>query len=72
MQLDRQTMHALNLLRSAEMTPYVEYLKARRKEALERMTQVTDIQTLGKLQGEVMVLKQLVEDIEKSGTRLAK
>lgn len=71
-QPDVQTYRALALLKTAEMAPILEYLKAKRIDALERAAVVADLHLLGRAQGEAAFLKQLIEDIEQSGARLRK
>lgn len=70
--VDERAARAFAHLRAPEFSPLVDYLKARRQDALEQLAQVNlDVQ-IYRLQGEAVVLKDILGYIEGAEALLAK
>lgn len=68
MRLDDRTIRAFALMKNPELAPVVDWLKAQRAEALERLA-TPDVSTdFGVIQGEARTLKGILETIEQCST----
>lgn len=72
MRIDERVARCLSLLRSPEFEPLVAYFKSKRLETLEDMAHTLDEKLIYKFQGEAKMLLELIENIEKSETLVAK
>lgn len=70
--IDERTARAAAQLRNPAMAPYLDYLRTRRQEALEQLTQVSTEQQVYRLQGEAGLLKHLLELVEGAEVLLQK
>jgi hypothetical protein len=59
-------------MRTQDMQPLVEYLKARRQETLERLGEATGEEMKSRLQGRQIELKEILEMVEQGETLFAK
>lgn len=69
---DARAYRAMTYMKSQELAPFVEYLTKARTAALEKLASVVDPVAMGRLQGEVQVLKSLLEDIDQAHARMMK
>ena len=65
---DIRVLRAMNLLKSPELAPLVEYLQATRAETLEHLVQVADQNMVCRMQGKAQFLQEFLKLIEKSNT----
>lgn len=72
MRIDERVARCLTMLRGPEFEPLLVYLKAKRLESLEDMAHTLDDKLIYKFQGEAKMLLELIENIEKSETLVAK
>ena len=72
MRIDERIARCFSLLRGPEFEPLLAYLKSKRLETLEDMAHTSDEKLVFKFQGEAKVLKELLDNIEKSETLIAK
>jgi hypothetical protein len=72
MRIDERIARCFSQLRAQEFQPLVEYLKAERNETLEALTQVQDQNTIYRLQGKAVLLKDLLEYVEGADALVAK
>ena len=70
--VDERVARCLALLRSPEMQPLIEFLKARRQETLERLGDVQGEEMKSRLQGRNLELKELLEMVEQAEMLYAK
>lgn len=67
-----QVARSMSLLKSPDLAPFVEHLKAERQEALEGAALHTDPMLIYRDQGKAQFLKRLLEDIAQSDAHAAK
>lgn len=72
MRIDERVARCLSHLRAQEFEPLLMYFKSKRLETLENMAQTSDEKLIFKFQGEAKALAELIENIEKSETLIAK
>ena len=70
--VDERVARCLALMRSPEMQPLIEFLKARRQETLERLGEATGEEMKSRLQGRNLELKEILEMVEQAETLFAK
>lgn len=70
--VDERVARCLALMRSPEMQPMIEFLKARRQETLERLGDVQGEEMKSRLQGRNLELKEILEMVEQAETLFAK
>lgn len=70
--VDERVARCLALMRSPEMQPLIEFLKARRQETLERLGDVQGEEMKSRLQGRNLELKEILEMVEQAETLFAK
>lgn len=70
--LEPQVVRCLGLLRSPELAPLMEYLKATRQHTLEQMAQAQTQDQILRMQGEARFLKEFIELVAKSPELMAK
>lgn len=72
MNIDFQIARSLQLLKSPELAPFMEYLKAERADALEKAATHVELLHIAREQGKAQFLKQLLEYVSKSDTLASK
>lgn len=72
MRIDERIARCFSQLRAPEFQPLVDFLRAERHETLERLAQVQDRDTIYRLQGEVVKLRDLLGYIEGAEALIAK
>jgi len=70
--VDDRVARCFSLMRTQDMQPLVEYLKARRQETLERLGEATGEEMKSRLQGRQIELKEILEMVEQGETLFAK
>ena len=70
--IDERVARCFSLLRSEEMKPLVEFIKARRIETLENLSFEQNEGMKSRLQGRSLELKELLDFIEDASNLLAK
>ena len=70
--VDERVARCLALLRSPEMQPFLQFLKDRRQETLERLGDVQGEEMKSRLQGWNLELKELLEMVEQAEMLYAK
>lgn len=70
--VDERVARCLALMRSPEMQPLIEFLRARRQETLERLGDVQGEEMKSRLQGRNLELKEILEMVEQAETLFAK
>lgn len=70
--VDERVARCLALMRSPEMQPLIEFLKARRQETLERLGDVQGEEMKSRLQGRNLELKEILEMVEQAEMLFAK
>jgi len=70
--IDERVARCFSLLRSEEMKPLLEFLKARRLETLENLSIEQNESMKSRLQGRSLELKEILGYIEDAGNLLAK
>ena len=70
--IDVRAARAFAHLKAPEFIPLVEYLKAQRQDALEQLGTSNSEQQIYRLQGEAVILKELLGHIENAEALLAK
>ena len=70
--VDDRVARCFSLMRTQDMQPLVEYLKARRQETLERHGEATGEEMKSRLQGRQIELKEILEMVEQGETLFAK
>jgi replicative superfamily II helicase len=70
--VDERVARCLALLRSPEMQPFLQFLKDRRQETLERLGDVQGEEMKSRLQGRNLELKELLEMVEQAEMLYAK
>lgn len=72
MKLDEKVVRCFSHLRAPEFAPLVEYLKAYRLEALERMAQVNETDRIYRLQGQVGAVREILDLVEGAESIMAR
>lgn len=72
MKLDERVIRCFSQLRSPEMQPLLEYLRATKLETLEKLSQVSEVEQVYRLQGEAGTIRKILELIETSEDVIAK
>jgi hypothetical protein len=70
--LDEKVVRCFSHLRAPEFIALVEYLKATRQEALEKMAQVVDTDKIYRLQGQVGAIGEILQLVEGAENIMAK
>ena len=70
--VDERVARCLALMRSPEMQPLIEFLKARRQETLERLGDVQGEEMKSRLQGRNLELKEILEMVDQAEMLYAK
>ena len=70
--VDDRVARCFSLMRTQDMQPLVENLKARRQETLERLGEATGEEMKSRLQGRQIELKEILEMVEQGETLFAK
>ncbi len=70
--VDDRVARCFSLMRTQDMQPLIEYLKARRQETLERLGEATGEEMKSRLQGRQIELKEILEMVEQGETLFAK
>lgn len=70
--IDFRIARSMSQLKSEQMAPFVEYLKADRADTLEQMAKAIDPSVIYRMQGKAEFLRQLLEDIVHSDALAAK
>lgn len=70
--VDERVARCLSVLRSPEMQPLLEFLKARRQDTLERLGDVQGEEMKSRLQGRNLELKEILEMVEQAEMLYAK
>ena len=70
--VDERVARCLALMRTPEMQPFVEFLKSRRQETLERLGEATGEEMKSRLQGRNLELKEILEMVDQAETLIAK
>lgn len=70
--VDDRVARCFSLMRTQDMQPLLEYLKARRQETLERLGEATGEEMKSRLQGRQIELKEILEMVEQGETLFAK
>lgn len=64
--LDERTAWCFHMLRSQEFRPLLEYLRASQAEAVKKLTEVTDEKQLFRHQGEVRILNEFLNNVDRA------
>ena len=72
MRVNERVARCFAHLRAEEFSPLVEFFRAERQEILERMAQIPDEKVIYRLQGEAVVLKDILGYIEGAEALIAK
>ena len=70
--VDERVARCLSVLRSPEMQPLLEFLKARRQDTLERLGDVQGEEMKSRLQGRNLELKEILEMVDQAEMLYAK
>lgn len=70
--IDERVARCFALMRSAELSPLVDYLREVRTDTLEQLTVAGDDKTLSRLQGKAQILKDLIGNVEDAETLISK
>ena len=70
--VDERVARCLALLRSPEMQPFLQFLKDRRQETLERLGDVQGEEMKSRLQGRNLELKEFLEMVDQAEMLYAK
>lgn len=70
--VDERVARCMALLRSPEMQPFLQFLKDRRQETLERLGDVQGEEMKSRLQGRNLELKELLEMVDQAEMLYAK